>query len=325
MKKFLLNILICMPMLGIAQPVITPIPLPIGDSILIYSCDKPLPGFSVSGFNNWDFSTLAYDPNPTPMKILLPSNTPYAADFPTADMCERYDYPVGSGGTSYVYYKQNSDSLFSFGYRYVSYPSLNADWINPSVYYQFPFVLNQSFVDDYLDNTGFQDSIMYRYVGWGSIKTPLGNTYTDVFLYENNVFNSSSNTWTVLGYQWVSVARLQAIFNLFYPNPSAEFYEKVGFTSGITQQELDAKYQVSVYPNPSIGQSFIDINIPGKANVSIELISVNGKTNTKLVSDGMMAGKCHIPVNTANVDEGTYFVRIVIDNMATVKTIEVAR
>lgn len=320
MKKLLLCTLLYMPALSFAQPVINAVTLPIGDSISVYSCDKPQRDFPVSGFNNWDFSTLYYEPDPTgSMKILLLANTPYAADFPTANMCERHE----SNGqvTGYIYLQQNNDSLVSLGGR--DYYGDDWDWTNPSVLYPFPFVLNQSFVDVYMDNTGFHDSMMFRYVAWGNITTPLGNTYNNVFLYEYNVHNE--NSWEVFGYQWISVATLQPVFDLFFVNPTSEFYENNAITSGINQKLLEESFRFSIYPNPSSTQSFIDFNLPQKAYVNIQMMAVDGRMNTLLISENIPSGKHHIPIITSGLAEGTYFVRMVIDNQVIVKTIEVVK
>ncbi len=319
MKKLILQLLFFSPVLAFAQPVINAVTLPIGDSISVYSCNKPQPGFPISGFNNWDFSTLSYDHNPSSKQIILPANTLYAADFPTANMCERYE----SNGqvTGYVYYQQNNDSLFALGGR--DYSGYNWDWTNPALLYPFPFILNQSIVDEYESNTGIHDSMMYRYVAWGNITTPSGNTHTNVFLYEQNIRNS--NSWEVLGYQWISVATLQSVFDYFIPNPASEFFETATNTAGVNQKSLEENFRFSTYPNPSIDQSFVDFFLPKAAQVCLQLISVDGKTNTKLISEKLNSGSQHIPIPTSDLAEGTYFIRLLIDNQPLVKTIVVKK
>ncbi len=319
MKKLILQLIFLSPVFAFAQPVINAVTLPIGASFSVYSCDKLQPGFPVSGFNNWDFSTLSYDPNPSSIHIVLPANTPYSADFPTANMCQQFESNGQVNG--YVYLQQNDDSLVALGGR--DYLGYNWDWINPALLYPFPFVLNQSIVDEYESNDGLHDSMMFRYVAWGNLKTPKGNTYSNVFLYQSNIYDFNSNSWVPIGYQWISVATLQSVFDFFLPNPSSEFFENETNTSGIKELQLEEKLQLSLYPNPASTQSRIEFNLPQRSNVSIQLISLDGKRNSTFLSESLPSGKHRIPILTSELSEGIYFVRIVIDNQVVVKTLEV--
>ncbi len=323
MKKLAFLILNSLPILAFAQPVINAVPPPIGDSLSFYEGSYPQNNFPTSGFNNWDFSDVPFNNQATPLKILLPSNTPYSSEFPTATFCEKtYSY---SSGVYYIYYQQNNDSLSILGLRLDSNPSYNVDYTDPIALYKFPVILNNPVIDVYTDNLGTQDSFMIKYVGWGNIKSPLGVSHTNVFLYEQYLFNSSTQAWELFSYHWVSVATLQDIYIAFVTYQESQFFENVNNTSGIASDELERKINCSLYPNPSNGSCFLDFNLPQRSNVSIQLISVDGKRNSTLLSESLPSGKHRIPILTSELSEGTYFVRIVIDNQVVVKTIEVVK
>ena len=71
--------------------------------------------------------------------------------------------------------------------------------------------------------------------------------------------------------------------------------------------------QIKLFPNPSSGTSFIDIDLNDADHVSVDILSVDGR----LVASrdyGTLSGANRLPVNTANFSSGIYMVQIKVGN-----------
>jgi hypothetical protein len=167
------------------------------------------------------------------------------------------------------------------------------------------------------------DSIMSKYVAWGSIKTPFGN-YNNVILVEDYIFDQSSNTWEIDYYKWISVSTMMNVLE-YYPSDSSGswFVHNIALTS--SQNLLQDTYKFDIYPNPATNQSTISFTLTNEADVTVQLIAVDGSMMNTLVANKRNAGKHILPVSTETLAAGTYFVRMVIDNQPIVKTITVVK
>ena len=70
---------------------------------------------------------------------------------------------------------------------------------------------------------------------------------------------------------------------------------------------------IKLYPNPSEGLSFIQIDLETAENVSVDILSVDGR----LIASrdyGVLATTSRLPVNTANYAAGIYMVQIKVGN-----------
>ncbi|MGN6566623.1 MAG: T9SS type A sorting domain-containing protein [Flavipsychrobacter sp.] len=81
-----------------------------GTTLRFQQCDPSVLAGNSGASVTWDFSALAPMPDTTTEWIVAPAATAYAAQFPTANLVEKY-----SDGT-FVYARTNTDSSFLVGY-----------------------------------------------------------------------------------------------------------------------------------------------------------------------------------------------------------------
>jgi hypothetical protein len=81
-----------------------------------------------------------------------------------------------------------------------------------------------------------------------------------------------------------------------------------------TVVKLDfSKFAWNIFGNPSVSNTFIQLQTETQSNVSVQVISVNGKV-IQVISKGNLAqGTYNIPLNLTNAPHGIYVVRLLID------------
>lgn len=319
MKK-LLFILFLIPVVGFAQPNFVKIN-PSMDSSTAYYFKYPIPNWQKTGNQNWDFSTLPKNFYDTATHIFLdPVNTPFAADFPNSDLC-LYQYLPSSNVKLFWYLKNSNDSLYALGVRNLVNPISNMDYTDPAVLFAFPFVYNQVQKDTWYNTALYGDSSMHKYVAWGNLKTPLGD-FSNVILIENYRFFVQTQSWGVSGWYWYPVGDYNALGSISVGDTNGAWVRNHNATN-IAQEQFISKYHFEVYPNPASTISYIDFNLLENSEVSLQLISVDGKTNQKIISKKLNTGSHHIPISTHEFPNGTYFIRLVINDKPIVKTLTI--
>ena len=68
--------------------------------------------------------------------------------------------------------------------------------------------------------------------------------------------------------------------------------------------------RLSVYPNPTNGNSVIDIENLAAVNIEVTLINILGSKVMELYSGAVVSNYQSIDVNLTNLDKGIYFVRV---------------
>jgi len=81
--------------------------------------------------------------------------------------------------------------------------------------------------------------------------------------------------------------------------------------------ELESINMVSmlgVYPNPADGFSILNLQVVTASELDLQLIDLNGKIVQEIGSDKMNPGFYSVNINTANLSNGVYFIRTVVEN-----------
>lgn len=329
MKKLLL-LLTVLPALAAAQPTVNSVTVPIGDSAIVrFFEEHPLTGFPTSGNHTWDFSAIPYSKytDSAKLNLLNPTTTPYAVDFPSSNICMKFEFVEDGTPFSLFHYARNTaDSFWLIGTKSPTSTFEDEIYENPQVLYRFPFALNEVQSDFYSFTTGDTGSTRTKYVGWGTIITPFG-TYNNVVLFEEYYYNSETATWDIDYYRWTSVATLNEIFHYYaVEDEGGAIYDWSSSSTSIAQENIAKKYELSIYPNPSKNLSHISFHLNEKTDIQIQLISVDGRISRSiLTTDNLQAGSHHIPIHTADLSSGTYFVRILFGNNAYATTIVVEK
>lgn len=329
MKKLLL-LLTALPALAVAQPTVNSVTVPIGDSAIVRIFEEhPLTGFPTSGNHTWNFSAIPYSKYTDSVKynLINPTATPYASDFPTANICMKFEFVEDGTPFHLFHYARNTaDSFWLLGTKSPSSTFEDEIYENPQVLYRFPFALNEVQSDFYSFTTEDTGSTRTKYVGWGTIITPFG-TYNNVVLFEEYYYNSETESWEVDYYRWTSVATLNEIFHYYAAGVGGqgEIYDWSSSTTSIAQENIAKKYELSIYPNPTQNLSHISFQLNEKTDIQIQLISVDGRVSKSILTDKLQAGSHQIPIHTADLSSGTYFVRILFGNNAYATTIIVEK
>jgi type IX secretion system substrate protein/outer membrane protein Omp28 len=93
-----------------------------------------------------------------------------------------------------------------------------------------------------------------------------------------------------------------------------------GYISGASvgiNDVVATEAQISIYPNPSAGQSTVSLNLEKESNVQVAVYTVDGA----LVGNknyGMLNGAMLLPVDLTKYDAGMYFINVTIDGNASV-------
>lgn len=331
MKKLLLLLATLPALAAVAQPTVNNVTVPIGDSAIVRIFDEyEITSIPTSGNHTWDFSTIPYSAyvDSAKYRLLSPTSTPYAADFPTATFCMNVEFTEdGTPFNLYHYVRNTTDSFWFLGTKSPTSTFEDEIYDNPQVLYKFPFVLNNVQSDFYSFTSGDTGSTRTKYVGWGNIITPFG-TYNNVVLFEEYYYNSETSTWDVDYYRWTSVATLNEIFHLYgygTEDVDGEIFDWSSASTSIAQENLVKKYDLSIYPNPSKNISYISFQLKEKTDLQIQLISVDGRVSKNILTDKLQAGFHQIPISTSELANGTYFVRILFGSNAYATTIIVEK
>lgn len=87
-----------------------------------------------------------------------------------------------------------------------------------------------------------------------------------------------------------------------------EWFESGNVIVGVTAlSEPDA--EIKLYPNPSTGTSFVDINLRQAEKVSVDVVSIDGRVVASR-DYGVINSAARLPINTQNFAKGMYLVQI---------------
>jgi hypothetical protein len=313
MKK-LFTIFACLPLWAIAQPTINSFTPTVGSSADIHSISVPVSTpFGKTGNQTWNFASEPTAPLTFTVEIINPASAPDAASYPTANVVQKLS--MGGVPQAYLYGRYTADSIWGLGVRYPTMPALNEDYTNPNVSYRFPLSLNGVIADISESTAGFIDTTERKYVAWGDITTPYG-TFPNVVLFEES--SAFNGVMSLNSYLWVSVATLDNIFELNTDDSLGEWFN-VNLASSVGQEYLYEKYKMNVFPNPTVNYSNIQYTLPTAAEVSVEIIGLNGQQSSVLYKGTQQAGTHTLNTQEVKLAAGTYFARVVINKEPMVK------
>ena len=202
-----------------------------------------LPEGSAGANQVWDFTTAFLYTDGNSYQALDPGTSPFAADFPTAN---NVALRTSSGSEYYFYYNNLPDRLEAVADGISSLGSYDIFTPNPKTKLKFPFAFGESVVDTYTYVGGGSGEITVTYDGYGTLITPLG-TVNDAVRIKTQ--ETGGNTY----YNWYSLSPLLRVFT--YGQGDLEWYG-LPLTS---VPEQDAAPVVSVFPNPTTGQTVIQM------------------------------------------------------------------
>ncbi|MEP7128273.1 MAG: T9SS type A sorting domain-containing protein, partial [Chitinophagales bacterium] len=96
-------------------------------------------------------------------------------------------------------------------------------------------------------------------------------------------------------------------------NISSDWSAKQFFTTLPARllDEIALQNSLTIYPNPSSGNTTIHFILTQSSQVTMKIFDVNGKEVSKLVNESLEAGHHSFPINTAQFSKGIYFVQMI--------------
>lgn len=319
MKNTCLTFLLLSSLYVYAQPVIQPFSPVFGSSIDVYDINDSIPiNFPLTGNQVWDFSS-AVTQLTFSISLLDPASTPYFADFPTSNFAQS----INSGATplAYFYGAITADSLYGLGSRSVLIPTSNLTYINPNVSFRFPMAYQTTIYDVSTDDQGDYENDQRTYIAYGDVITPFG-TYNNVVLFRDQE-SDINGAWVSTKYVWTSVANLNTVFEIDSADGTGNAYD-MPLVSSAGQDILKNKYNYLLSSNFNFNNnSVLSISLNEPAQVSVVLMSAEGKLCETIINSNIIQGTQQFSINTNGLSSGVYFLKTQVNDEAIVEKIVV--
>lgn len=326
----------------IAQPTITSsnfLPA-VGETIQYFVADSfatvdPTVGANVT----FDYSALKGYGTTGTQYYINPSSTAHASSFAGANLA---DSITGQGG-NVSYWSSDVNGMYSEGYVLAVGPPvgdalITYDTDNEKVM-GFPFNYNDVINDNFSGNlTAFgmpntlTGSVVVQADAWGTLLLPNAVSVSNVMRIKISETATSNTTLGQVNITTTSHSYYDPA-NTKFPVLSFRDYNVTGavtvdFTVVLSQyalnpgasiNEIDTKYNVNLYPNPTTNNSTISFDLTSGAYAKVELLNMVGQQVENVFEGDLNAGTPKFDISTLDLSNGIYFVKLTIDGQATSK------
>jgi len=300
-----------------------------GDEVYIRYSDNYYSDSGLAGTGNfWDFREAPLTDGYSHVKYAAASETPYAAEFPDADLAM---YEEGAGELAgYVYYKITPDGLDIVGIRTILYSD---KYLDPSRQLQIPFSYGSFLYDEYVSEWEM-DGIRAEKKGVRTISADGSGTIglpqrenTDVlrirtedrfrttyYAGELEVGMEESKTTSFIWYDNQSKFPLFAIHYFEAYSEEDTLYDKFvevyypGLSTAVDDKVLQPNTAAleQNYPNPFNPATEIRFAVSAPGMVSVAVYDMLGREVSRLVDGFMEAGNHAVTFNASGLSSGTY-------------------
>lgn len=301
-----------------------------GDRVYIITADESTIDSLEGGSNKlWDFSSLYISDNYVTMKYVLPSETPFAEEFPAANLAAYTEEVQELGG--YIYYNRENDGLDIIGIRSVLYPE---NYENGSRQITAPFGFGSTFADEYATQAELEGVTILRRGsrqltgdGYGTLILPgkdpvevlrvksVDEVKTIYYWGELEVGSDNLLSTTYTWYDQTGKFPLLTVIETVSWNDEdtltsrfAEVYTEDTPTN-VKEPELfpmNAELRQN-YPNPFNPATEIRFSVDRPGNVTLQVYDVLGNKVAELVNGYREAGSHSVNFNASGLSSGTYF------------------
>lgn len=102
--------------------------------------------------------------------------------------------------------------------------------------------------------------------------------------------------------------------------------KKIGYGDYIGLEEVSLNnVSMTIYPNPAKDNATLDINLSQNSVATIKVVDLMGRNVIDLGAKSMKAGQNTIELNTSNLNNGMYFVKVASENGVVTKKITINR
>jgi hypothetical protein len=237
-----------------------------------------------------------------------------------------------SGGvTSYYFIEINSSGYYDLGLSQVSggVSSVVLKYTPPLEAFAFPLTSQTSWTSTSSVNYGgfLETQEMDGLVdGWGSLELP-GSPSTPVLRLRtklttsNLLYNSVNYT-----YQWISLSSYSATIDAdSSQNATDASYSVPGSPNIVLNNQANSQFSIAIASNPVGSPTSVSFTLPDESQVRISLMDALGRESQVLMNGMAHAGVDTLPLDPANLMNGTYFLRMESDGNSTMQKVIVNR
>lgn len=229
---------------------------------------------SAGANQTWDFSGLSVPHSAGTYSVVPVALTPYAGDFPTANICFISPTVYFDDPYYYIYYKTSPTSFEAVGLADSTGSEL---FIDSGISFIFPYIYNTIINDTYQIYVGDDSSFSSTYDGYGTLITPFG-TYSNV-IRQKSVETLGAITYT--DYSWFSTNPFKSIMEIYFTNDiNGNSTNGVQIFSNFAPLSLTAfnkENSIKVYPNPTT--SILNLHFSNAVTLDkLVIIDISGKT-----------------------------------------------
>ena len=268
----------------------------------------------------WNFATLG-STGTQAAGVLARSAAPNPAMHPAANMAM-------NTGAQYLYIENNGTSIKEHG-AYDANQNYTLENTDPAEKLRFPITFNDTFNDAFAGSVNLAGTVLPRNgnltvtaEGYGTLTTPAG-TFQNVLKLKTvetaNPLTLYSETTTT--YDWLQegtrfpllrMTRRVTLVGTMY----SSFYLNAGLG---TNEELAAKVNLQVFPNPAFSEINIRFNNQASAPVKLQLLNLTGQKIAELPVATSVTGNQPLKVNVTQYPKGIYLLKLETENGAIFK------
>lgn len=324
-----------------AQPTFTSssVPAP-GTNVTIYEVNSNGISEGNAGANQtWNFASFPATGTTYSNQYVLPSSTPFAATFPSANLAVAA--PTTMGNFSYSFFSSNSSQAELNGLAVQGTPTVVYNFSNPRKLLVFPLTFNTTFTDTYTSFASYTSTGItvnqYQYGNvtfladaWGSVTTVAGGPYTNCLRSKTINYNVDSSVYVgfpipatvtvqnLTSFNWSKNSAFESVFNIsrsIVTSNGQTFYDTTAQYStlftGLNENSLSLK-PFEVYPNPVVNSSVINLVVDelNSGSTKFTATDLQGKVVKQFDFNLMSANHKHVSVDVADLSAGLYLIRL---------------
>jgi hypothetical protein len=290
----------------------------------------------------WNFQSLPFildtttDNNYT--VVAYPGGAPIADSFPVATHVQ---IESSGGNTYYEFYKIDQTGFYAIGESQVQNgtASFVGKYYPPLEYLALPLTYQTSWTSTSttsVEGINTTQEVDGYVDGWGSYTLP-GNNSSQALRVRTKTINVSlpiiiGKDTIVPGYTdisysfvWFSPSSYSATINAdSNQNATDAEYSVYGALNSVIENNSILNYSISVGSNPVTFLTNVSFTMPSESEVNISLMDPLGRQSQLLMNGMAHPGLNTLPLDPANLVNGTYFLRIQSDGYSEVQKIIVA-
>lgn len=306
----------------------------VGSSYTLRYCDTTDVIVQPGGSSQiWDYTTLRPQNRLTTISYLLPVQTPFAADFPAANLVQRTD-------TTFIYWRSGPTGLTKFGtvYQDKSKELLLAD---PYDLGPIPIKYNMKVNDNLKGNfvrvtppstVARGGNSEFFYDGFGTLNLPSGIINNVMRIVTTDVIADTSKsgalktigTTKITTYQWIGADSTSPSLVITEVENSFSINDQVVSTkrSRVVQYDQrrpkvstnvvypdDTPFHLTLSPNPATELSLLRFRLEQPGMVHIELFDILGNRLWQ-IEEERDGGEHSLPLHLRNLSSGVYYLRL---------------